>query len=87
MKKKLPVLRSDEEAERFVAETDLTEYDLSRPQRVRFELRRKDKTVSLRLPDAMLEAVKGTAAARGVPYHRYIRDAIERALARDGEGV
>jgi predicted DNA binding CopG/RHH family protein len=48
---------------------------------MRFELRPKDKTISLRLSQDLLDAVKGTAAAQGVPYHRYIRDAIERALA------
>ncbi len=29
MKKKIPTFESDEEAERFVEEADLTEYDLS----------------------------------------------------------
>lgn len=42
MKKKLPVLRSDEEARRFVDAADLTECDLSGGQRVRFELKPKD---------------------------------------------
>jgi predicted DNA binding CopG/RHH family protein len=37
MKKKLPKLTSDEEAEAFVARSDLTEYDLSAMQMVRFE--------------------------------------------------
>lgn len=29
MKKKLPILKTDEEAEKFVATADLSEYDLS----------------------------------------------------------
>ena len=38
VKRPLPPLRSDEEAEDFVANADLTEYDLSgfRPSRLRF---------------------------------------------------
>jgi hypothetical protein len=37
MKKPLPRLESDEEAERFVAEADLTDYDLSGLRMVQFE--------------------------------------------------
>ena len=35
--KKLPRLKSDKQAEEFVARSDLTEYDLSRMQMVEFE--------------------------------------------------
>jgi hypothetical protein len=35
--KKLPRLKNDKQAEEFVARSDLTEYDLSRMQRVEFE--------------------------------------------------
>jgi CopG antitoxin of type II toxin-antitoxin system len=37
LKKKLPTLTSDEAAEDFVANSDLTEYDLSSGQMIRFE--------------------------------------------------
>ena len=37
VKKKLPELRTDDEAEAFVEQADLTEYDLSHFKRVRFE--------------------------------------------------
>ncbi|MGE3244959.1 MAG: CopG family antitoxin [Beijerinckiaceae bacterium] len=39
-RKTLPALRSDEEAERFVEEAGLAEYDLSAMQPVRFESRK-----------------------------------------------
>lgn len=42
MSKPWPVLRTDEEAERFVAEADLSEYGFSAMVPMRFELRRKD---------------------------------------------
>lgn len=77
--KPMPPLRSDEEAERFVAEADLTEYDLSGFKPVHFELRRKDKTISLRLPSDLLAAAKKAAARQGVPYQRFMRHAIEQA--------
>ena len=76
-----PVLKTDAEAERFVAEADLTEYDFAQMVPVQFELRRKDKAVSLRLSDALLEAVKRQAARQGIPYQRFMRKAIEQAVA------
>jgi predicted DNA binding CopG/RHH family protein len=83
MKKRIPVFRTDEEAERFVAEADLTEYDLSQFKPVRFEFEKKAARVNMRLPETLLNAVKARAQARGIPYQRFIREALEQALARD----
>ena len=82
MKKPIPTFRSDKEAEDFVAQADLSEYDLSGGEVVRFEMRPKDKIVSLRFPAKLLEAVRGEAKREGVPYQRFIRMAIESALNR-----
>ena len=79
MKKTIPSFKTDEEAERFVETADLSEYDLS-GQFVKFELKPKDKTVSLRLPEALLNEVRARAQRAGIPYHRYIRMAVERAV-------
>ena len=78
MKKKWPVLLSDEEAERFVAEADLTEYDFG--EMVPFEFTPKDQRVNMRLPGDLLAAVKAKAKARGLPYQRFIREVLERAV-------
>jgi predicted DNA binding CopG/RHH family protein len=78
--KKLPKLRSDKEAEEFVANSDLTEYDLSGGQFVRFEFQPKSERVNMRLPRSLLDAVKATAAKAGVPYQRFIRQALEMAV-------
>ena len=80
--KPMPPLRSDDEAERFLADADLTEYDLSGFEPMRFELRRKDKMVSLRLPSELLDAAKAAAAREGIPYQRFMRHAIEQAARR-----
>lgn len=80
MKKKLPELKSDKEAEDFVAHADLTEYDLSAMRKVRFEFQPKDERVNMRLPGPLLEAVKAMAAKAGVPYQRFIRQALEEAV-------
>ena len=80
MKKKLPILMTDEEAEDFVANSDLTEYDLSNLVTMRFEFKPKDKSINLRLPEQLLDAVRVRAQTAGIPYQRFIRMAIERAL-------
>jgi len=80
MKKKLPQLASDEEAEAFVAESDLTEYDLSEFRMVRFEFEPQGERLNMRLPSALLDAVRTAAAAAGVPTQRFIRQALEAAI-------
>ncbi len=80
MKKKIPVFKSDREAEEFVARSDLSQYDLSGGAFVRFEMKPKDKTVNLRLPSELLETVRKHAKRAGIPYQRFIRMALERAV-------
>lgn len=82
-KEKLPVpppLKTDEAAERFVDQADLTRYDLSRFRSMNFEFEKKTARVNMRLPEPLLRAVKAKAETRGTPYQRLIREAIERAL-------
>lgn len=80
MKKKFPEFRTDAEAEEFVEKADLSEFDFSDMKPMRFELRHKDKSISLRLPEQLLEEVRNTAKQAGLPYQRFIRMAIEHAL-------
>ena len=84
MKKKFPDFKSDAAAESFVERADLDEYDFSDMKPMRFELRRKDKSVSLRLPEPLPNAVRERAERAGMPYQRFMRLAIERAL-EDGK--
>ena len=37
----------------------------------------------MRLPEPLLEAVKARAKARGIPYQRFIREALEQAVIRE----
>jgi predicted DNA binding CopG/RHH family protein len=80
MKKKLPKLDSDKEAEEFVASADLTEYDLSGLRTVLFEFQPKSERVNMRLPKPLLDAVKASADKAGVPYQRFIRQVLEAAV-------
>jgi predicted DNA binding CopG/RHH family protein len=83
MKKKIPRFKSDKEAEEFVATADLTHYDLSGAKPVRFEFEKKEARVNMRFPETLLQAVKSRAKARGIPYQRFIREALEQAIARE----
>jgi predicted DNA binding CopG/RHH family protein len=82
MKKKIPTFKSDKAAERFVETADLSEYDLSGFTRVHFEFEKKTTQLNMRMPKPLLDAVKKRAKARGIPYTRFVREAVERALSQ-----
>ena len=80
MSKKLPAFKSDGEAEQFL-DQDLSDYlsaDNLAPYP--FEYRPKQKSVNLRISEELLNAVRAAARRRGIPYQRYIRQALEVAL-------
>jgi predicted DNA binding CopG/RHH family protein len=81
MKRKVPRLTTDAEAEAFL-EQDLSDLDFTQFKPVRFEFEKKSARVNMRLPQALLDAVKARAQARGIPYQRLIREALEQAVAR-----
>jgi predicted DNA binding CopG/RHH family protein len=80
MKRRVPELTTDSDAEAFL-EQDLSDLDYAAFQPARFEFERKAARVNMRLPDSLLEAVKRKAARRGIPYQRFIREALEDAVA------
>lgn len=82
MKKKWPDLKSDEEAERFVAEADLSEYDFSQMVPMRFEFEKKTEALNMRVPKSLLDALKDKATRKGIPFTRYVRMLIERDVSR-----
>ena len=82
MKKKIPAFKSSRAAAAFVDKADLSHYDLSGAQTVRFEMKRKDKSINLRLPEELYDAVRQRASQAGLPYQRFIRLALENALVR-----
>jgi predicted DNA binding CopG/RHH family protein len=79
MKKKLPLLKSDKEAEAFL-DQDLSNLDFSQFKLVRFEFEKKDEQINMRVPKPLLAAVKARAKARGIPYTRFIRETLEQAV-------
>jgi predicted DNA binding CopG/RHH family protein len=80
MTKPLPHLMSDADVERFVAEADLTQFDLTAMKPHSFEFEKKEKQVNMRFPAALLDAVKAKAATKGMSYQRFIRQTLEGAV-------
>ena len=80
MKKKIPRLKTDRQAETFLAQ-DLSNLDFSQFRPAQFEFEKKDDQINMRVPKPLLAAVKARAKARGIPYTRFIRETLERAMA------
>lgn len=57
--------------------------DLSEFKPMRFELELKSASLNMRLPAALLDAVKARARARGIPYTRYVRLLLESDVVRN----
>jgi predicted DNA binding CopG/RHH family protein len=80
MSKRLPVLKSDSEAENLL-DRDLSDYiSAENLAPFPFEYRPKQKSVNLRISEELLNAVRDAARRLGVPYQRYIRQALEVAV-------
>lgn len=80
MKKPFPVFQTDEDAERFVETADLSAFDFGSFRTAGFEFETKDARVNMRLPESLLNAVKEKARREGIPYQRFIRQALEQAV-------
>jgi len=70
--KPLPRFASDEEAQKFTDEADLSEYDLSgfRPLSSFEFAKKKDARLEMRIAEDQLKALKSAAKAQGIPYSR-----------------
>ncbi len=75
MTKRIPKFKSEDEERKFWATHDSTEYvDWKKAKRVVLpELKPSLKTISLRLPQSMLEELKLLAHKRDVPYQSLLK--------------
>ena len=86
--KTVPTFKTEEEEHKFWAEHDSTEYvDWSKSKRAVFpNLKPSTQTISLRLPQTMLEELKLLANKRDVPYQSllkiFLSERIETELER-----
>jgi len=91
--KPFPVFKTDKEAEDFVDNADLTEYDFS-DFKIRsmesvianfeknLERQKKQKRMYMRLPEVLFGALKAKAQEMGMPYSKYVRTVLEDSLAK-----
>lgn len=75
MTKKIPKFKTEDAERDFWATHDSTEYvDWSKAKRTVFpNLKPSTKTISLRLPETMLEELKALANRRDVPYQSLLK--------------
>lgn len=87
--KPIPEFRSHEEAGEFWMTHDTTEYlDWSTARRVRFpKLRPSTTTISLRLPQGMLDELRVLANQQDVPYQSLLKVYLAERLAAERRQV
>ena len=78
--KPFPRYDNDADAEHFVSDADLSEYDFSGFRPMNFEFERKTEQVNLRMSSGLLKRIKERASERGIPYQRYMREVLEKSL-------
>jgi predicted DNA binding CopG/RHH family protein len=87
-KRQIPRFRSEEAERRFWAEADSSDYvDWSEARKPAFpNLRPSTRTISLRLPESLLEDLKLLANKRDVPYQSllkiYLAERIQEEFGR-----
>lgn len=81
--KTLPKFKDQNEEMAFWEKNDVTDvFDVKSAKVVRFSnLKKSTKTISLRLPEDMLETIKVKANALDVPYQSFIKMLLQKELS------
>jgi predicted DNA binding CopG/RHH family protein len=84
-KERVPKFRSEDEEREFWAAHDVVDYfDWDRSVEGSFPaLKPSTKTISLRLPQALLEEIKALANERDVPYQSLLKIFLAERVARE----
>jgi predicted DNA binding CopG/RHH family protein len=87
--KKLPKFKSEEEEAEFWATHDSTEYvDYSKAKRIVFQnLKPSTKTISIRLPESLIEHLKVLANKRDVPYQSLLKIFLSEKVEEELHGA
>ena len=80
--KTIPTFKDENEEREFWENSDITEYvDLSNAKRARFpNLKKTTKSISIRLPVDMIDALKVKANSMDVPYQSLIKMILSEGL-------
>ncbi len=87
-RKKIPTFKDEDEEREFWSKQDSTEYlDWSKAERVTFpNLRPSLRTISLRLPEAMIAELKLLANKRDVPYQSLLKVFLAERIREELRG-
>ncbi len=86
MKKKIPKFENEDQEREFWGSRDSTDYiDWEKAKRIKFpNLKPSTKTISIRLPESMIENLKMLANKKDVPYQSllkiYLAERIKQEL-------
>jgi predicted DNA binding CopG/RHH family protein len=85
MSKSIPKFKNEEEERAFWSEHDSSEYlNWKSAERVLFpNLKPSTKSISLRLPESLLDALRQMANERDVPYQSLIKMILQERIERD----
>ena len=85
MKKQIPKFKSEDAERAFWAKADATDHvDWTRAERmVLSNLKPSVKTISLRLPESMLESLKLLANKRDVPYQSLLKQFLAERIEQE----
>lgn len=81
--KTIPTFETEQQEREFWENNDSTEFiDWKNAKNIKFtNLKKSTKTISLRLPEDMLEKLRVKANAMDVPYQSFIKMIIQKELA------
>lgn len=83
--KKIPKFKTEDQERNFWAKNDVTDYvDLKNAKKMNFpNLKPSTQTISIRLPEDLLEEIKVLANKRDVPYQSLIKILLRESLDDD----
>mgnify|MGYP006296070641 CR=1 FL=1 len=83
--KKIPKFKNEDEEREFWANADSTEYiDWKKSEKIVFpKLKPSTKTISLRLPEFILDEIKMIANKRDVPYQSLIKIFLKERIDQE----
>lgn len=89
MKKRIPKFKSEAEERKFWQTHDSSEYvDWDEAERtVLPKLKPSTRTISLRLPESMIEELKLLANKKDVPYQSLLKVYLAEKLEEEWEGI
>ncbi len=83
--KKIPEFKSEDKERQFWSEADSTEYiDWKKAKKIVFsDLKPSVKTISLRLPEYLLEEIKLLANKRDIPYQSLMKIFLSERIKKE----